>query len=185
MFGFFFYQFCNPADLPEVSNFFVSCTTIWIGHCCCVHDLLGQRSLSLTSACSASALFCSPRHPRPRAPWYCLCLSVLPIPVCDLPWRKWGHDAGGATACTVGSRHLSSGLVFSSRRMKRMRILPLEYLTVTFSCKMATSEQRHDLSCQFVSTQFMLSLDPRTLLCRQCPQWAPARGAGLFCSLHP
>lgn len=33
-----------------------------------------------------------------------------------------------------------------------MRILPLEYLTVMFSSKMAMSEQRHDLSCQFVST---------------------------------
>lgn len=32
-----------------------------------------------------------------------------------------------------------------------MRILPLEYLTVTFSSKTAMSEQRHDLSCQFVS----------------------------------
>lgn len=50
-----------------------------------------------------------------------------------------------------------------------MRILPLEYLTVTFSSKMATSEQRHDQSCQFVSTQLVLSLDPRPLLCRQCP----------------
>lgn len=50
-----------------------------------------------------------------------------------------------------------------------MRIHPLEYLTVMFSSKMATSEQRHDPSCQFVSTQFMLSLDPRPLLCRQRP----------------
>lgn len=49
-----------------------------------------------------------------------------------------------------------------------MRILLLEYLTVMFSSKMAMSEQRHDLSCQFVSTQFMLSLDPRPLLFRQC-----------------
>ena len=50
-----------------------------------------------------------------------------------------------------------------------MRILLLEYLTVTFSSKMAMSEQRHDLSCQFVSTEFMLSLNQRPLLCRQCP----------------
>lgn len=32
-----------------------------------------------------------------------------------------------------------------------MRILPLEYLTVMFSSKTAMSEQRRDLSCQFVS----------------------------------
>lgn len=37
-----------------------------------------------------------------------------------------------------------------------MKILPLECLTVMFSSETAMSEQRHDLSCQFVSTCFVL-----------------------------
>lgn len=165
MFGFFFsYQFCNSADLLEVSNLLVPHITTQLGHCSCVCDLLRQQSPLLGSACSGRALFCSPQHPSPgpQVPCKCLCLHILPIPVWDLPLRMWDDDTSGATAC---SRHLSSDLVCSSRRMMRMRILPLAYLTVTFSSKMATSEQRHDPSCQFVSTQFMLLLYPRPLLC--------------------
>ncbi|XP_025946218.1 transmembrane protein 104 isoform X3 [Apteryx rowi] len=43
-------------------------------------------------------------------------------------------------------------------RKMRMRILPLEYLTVMFSSKMAMSEQRHDLSFQFRDVAHPISL---------------------------
>lgn len=118
-----------------------------------MHDL-GEDSnpadLSLTSACSASAPSAVHSTPGLRL----LPLFAWPVPVQDLPlsFWKWNYDTRLATACIVSSRPLSSGLAFSSRRMMKMKILPLEYLTVTFSSKMATSEQRHDLSCQSVST---------------------------------
>lgn len=111
--------------------------------------------MSLTSACSASVLFCPPQHP--LGLWYCLCLHVLPSCLgpsfeCLEVTRILGFAQPVLWAADI------SAVIFSSRRMMKMRILPLECLTVMFSSKMATSEQRHGLSCQFVSTQFMLSL---------------------------
>lgn len=132
--------------------------TTWIGQCLCVCVWPGAGTwVSLTSTCSACVL--SALHSIPWAPWYCLCLHVLPSLFETFFWLSGSdHDTRSGTAYTVGSRYLSSGLVFSSRRMMKMRILPLGCLTVMFSSKMAMSEQRHALSCQFVSTQFMLSL---------------------------
>lgn len=129
-----------------------------LGSVVCVYDW-GWDSRACHSLQPALLVSSSALHSIPRAPWYCLCLHVLPSLFGTFLWVSGSdRDTGGGTACTVGSRYLSSGLVFSSRRMMKMRILPLECLTVMFSSKMAMNEQRRGLFCQFVSTQFMLSL---------------------------
>ncbi|XP_049668278.1 transmembrane protein 104 isoform X3 [Accipiter gentilis] len=59
----------------------------------------------------------------------------------------------------------------NARRMMRMRILPLEYLTVMFSSKMAMSEQRHGLSCQFRDVAHPISL--KSLRGWKWARWLP------------
>lgn len=121
--------------------------------CMCVWPGAGtHHSLQPALLVSSSAL-----HSILWVPWYCLCLPVLPS--CLGPSFECLEVTMtlGVAQPVLWVADISAG-VFSTRRMMKMRILPLECLTVMFSSKMVTSEQRHGLSCQFVSTQFLLSL---------------------------
>lgn len=152
---FFFFlpvlQYCRSAwsfQLPCATYHYMNWAVLL-----CVCDL-GQQSLSLTSDCSASVLFCPPQHPLGS-----LLLPLLacpPLPAWDLPLIVYVTMMLRVTQSILWAADISHWSVFSSRRMMKMRILPLECLTVMFSSKMATSEQRHGPSCQSVSTQFML-----------------------------
>lgn len=107
---FFFSQFCNTADLPEVSNFLVPLITTWIGQCCCVcvtWDNRACHSLQPALLVSSSAL-----HSIPWAPCYCLCLHVLPSLLGTFLWLSMWLWCWGWHSLYCGQQISHTGLSF-------------------------------------------------------------------------